>query len=86
METETHYRVNKTLSVLPAGQQNMVREQDTSERSSRSPETYFTADCLSVVGSIVFCTVGYVTRVEIQTAGQNAVWSNLSQRDIILNA
>jgi hypothetical protein len=82
----TLYRLNETLSVFSGDQQDKVREQDTSDRSSLSPEFSFTAGCISVVGDIVFCTVGYVTRVGIQTAGQNAVWFNLSRHDDILNA
>jgi hypothetical protein len=74
METEYPLTfLNETLSVFPAGQQDKVREQETSDRSSRSPESSFTAGCLYGVGNIFFCTVGYVARDEIQTASQNAV-------------
>lgn len=82
----THYRLNEIQSFFPAGQQDTVREQDTPDSYSWSPEPSFTVDCLSAVGNDVFCTIGYVTRIELYAAGQNTFWSNLSNRGIILNA
>jgi hypothetical protein len=68
METEYPLPFKRNPAILPSRPAGYGPNS-----SSWSPASSFTVGCLFVVRNIVFYAVGYVARVELHTAGQNAV-------------